>query len=381
MNIKEVLCADESIKDNYDYYEKILQRIVKHENFGSMNPIDIGISCGFPEKDVKSIVGKCCAIVSFEQNGCYFIVKEDEISYLIRFNLKTHEMIKFKKIGGYVNAKIRGDILAWSVTDSKQLHWENIRTGETGRFSIREKVHDFSILEDGFVVICQYQNYASWGEVIKYEYNGKEKHLRVISNYTEGTSIFDHKDKIYVVCSGRVWVVDENSQVISPTEEKADFDCRMMGESKYLSCIEFAEDDVYCYVHYSSGKNIMYGLNGETKNELSRKLDMYAGSYKKSVSRVLTTSRFKFIGHSLLSREDDSIVNFTLPRISDRYGREISQKLSQIKVIDSENKLFAVLGGEMIISLDFKSCVTTRYYSPVIKAGVKNSGVLGRYFL
>ena len=36
-------------------YQKMLSEILEHPKFGSMNPVDIGIECGYSENEVKKM--------------------------------------------------------------------------------------------------------------------------------------------------------------------------------------------------------------------------------------------------------------------------------------------------------------------------------------
>lgn len=363
MDIKEVLCADESIKDNYDYYEKILQQIVKHEKFGSMNPVDIGILCGFPEKDVIMLIEKSNMDEPCKEDWYYFIINVKDVPCLIKFNQKTHELSKVKKLANFAKTKTRKNILAWCVNDSHKLRWENLKTGEKGDFTIQD-VQDFTILEEGVLVICPYKNYAGWSEVVKYNFDGTEQHLRVISNYTEESSMVCHEDKIYIICSGRIWIIDENSEVIPPTKEKADFDCRKMGENKYLACVEFSDEDVYCYIHYEkSGKNIIYGIHSKTKKEVSSDLDMNVRLHNVFVPRAVTTQNYMLFRDSLIQRESNNVEKLVLPNtIRSALGKVEYPRLSQIEILESEDVLIGVLDETVIISLELEKGVTTCYY-------------------
>lgn len=363
MDIKEVLCTDKTIKDNYDYYEKILRQIVKHEKFGSMNPVDIGVSCGFPEKDVITLVEKCYTDQSSKEDWYYFIINVKDVPYLIKFNRKTHELFTVKKLANFVKAKTRKNILAWSVNDSNKLRWENLQTGKKGDFAIRG-VQDFSILEEGLLVICPYKNYDGWSEVIKYNFDGTEQHLRVISNYTAESSMVCHEDKIYIICSGRVWIIDENSEVKPPTKEKADFDCRKIGENKYLACVEFSDEDVYCYIHYEkSGKNIMYGIHSKIKKEVSSDLDMNVRLHNVFVPSVVTTQNYMLLGDSLIQRGSDNVEKLVLPNtVRSSFGKVEYPRLSQVEILESEDVLIGVLDKTVIISLELKKGIITSYY-------------------
>ena len=355
-----------------DLNKKMLDSITTHKAFGKMNPVDIGISCGFPEQDVIMLIEKCYTDQSCKENWYYFIINVKGVPYLIKFNRKTHEMFTVKKIANCLKAKTGKNILAWSVNDSNKLRWENLQTGKKGDFAIRG-VQDFSILEEGLLVICPYKNYVGWSEVIKYNFDGTEQHLRVISNYTAESSMVCYEDKIYIICSGRVWVIDKNSEVKSPTKEKADFDCRKMGENKYLACVEFSDEDVYCYIHYEkSKKNIMYGIHSKTKKEVSSDLDMNVRLHNVFVPSVITTQNYMLLGDSLIQRGSDNVEKLVLPNtVRSSFGKVEYPRLSQVEILNSEDILIGVLDETVIISLELKKGVATCYYGICNEIGIE----------
>lgn len=348
---------------NKELNKEILDSITAHKDFGTVNPVDIGVQCGYKEEDVITLIEKCYIDESCKEDWHYFIINVKDVPHLIKFNQKTHELSEVKKIGNFAKAKTKKNILAWSVNDSNKLRWENLQTGKKGDFAIRG-VQDFSILEEGLLVICPYKNYDGWSEVIKYNFDGTEQHMRVISNYTEESSIVYYQDKIYIICSGRIWIVDENSEIISPTKEKADFDCRKLGENKYLAYVEFSDEDVYCYIHYEkSGKNIMYGIHSKTRKDVTSELDMNVRLHNVFVPSVVTTKNYMLLGNSLIHRRSDNVEHLVLPNtVRSALGKVEYPRLSQLQILESEDVLIGVLDETVIISLELKKGVTTCYY-------------------
>lgn len=144
-------------------YRKIINEICNHKDFGKRNPVDIGIECGYSEKDVlkaiKTLSDKLYSKAdSVKQGGLYyFLVRKKENAYIILLNTNSWKITFISQVEEY-NQDIIYDIKDSHFVrnldkEKKILLWENLDTGKARRLLTDREIKMVMILNFGVLVI------------------------------------------------------------------------------------------------------------------------------------------------------------------------------------------------------------------------------------
>ena len=249
-------------------YEKMKNEIFDHKDFGKRNPIDIGIECGYSEKDVLEMLETLMHTenneTSFENHSetYYFILRKGTKGILVAVDVNTWETEIVKIIPHFFAQavfdynwhmgkwQIKGDMFVWTYVKQKDflskeldgfIYWENLKTGKQEKIKINfDAIQSILVTESEIIVIPQ--DYTRVGdEIIGYGYDGTVRRKRI--KYWGGDWLLEGKEKFYGISSQVVCCIDKNFE-----NQKVLFDIGSNITAKiHMVVAGLEEDRLFCY--------------------------------------------------------------------------------------------------------------------------------------
>ena len=185
---------------------EIMQRIRGHKDFGKRNPLAIGAELGYSKEEIfaaLSIQG-----TEKKEQKEYFILD----GHVVSVNLLNRRVSLVKELPEDCEAQIKFGILVWKVTKDKVIYWENLNSGESGKFFGQDLVsYRFFVVGDGIIL-------NNWNKIYKMEYTGNVwswdyKMFGGISVVTENNG------KIYLANMNSVICLDSETGILSTIYE------------------------------------------------------------------------------------------------------------------------------------------------------------------
>lgn len=172
------------MKNTNEYYLHILEEITNHADFQKKNPVDIGLECGYQEKEVEKAILMCYSIkqdYSNKEDIYYFVSKRGETSIQVgKIDVVNWTVEYLKDIKGVRMSedivRMNGSLLAYvSMRSKKKIVWEDIATGRTGELYVSASVKDLMLLDNS--VIAYVENRDKTHNFVRVTYDGKvEEH-------------------------------------------------------------------------------------------------------------------------------------------------------------------------------------------------------------
>ena len=279
---------------NNQYYMQIIKTIIQQNGADVKNPIDIGVECGYPEDDVINALQYVQKIEDEKDKSglLYFIVRLLGGSHIVSLNTYDWSVDFVKKIsyGSSDIAKIQKNILINIDSERHNINWDNLKTGESGKIKMAERIKDAVIVQDGIVVFD--------GAIItKAYFNGMRKDI-YIQDWCEDAILKDVSGDIYIIGKNSIWRVDKEINKVKKTAEWGD---------SIIKCIYRNPKGKYCYVKERSGKYKNYTLDGDIEEDVFSK--KYIGSAKfiekdqLNICEIAETKNYYFSGEIIYDKE------------------------------------------------------------------------------
>lgn len=343
--------------------EEILDSITTHKDFGKMNPVDIGVQCGYKETDIEKAIESSCSAenrcIDGNQDKYYFVFSDDETGYytngrteIVEFDLHNRSVSVVKYFDEKnCTVKIRGTTYAKSQIGTQYVYWENIKTGESGVFDMGLPVYDILVIEDGIVAACVPREYFK--RIIKITFKGERKTLEIEAPNYYGQELVEYKSKIYEIEGGNVWRIDENFNVIQKLEK---------GICDSIFAYGFGNEEIYFYTR----KGEFSYNNLETQVCTTEMTEQFR--YQSPPNRyfhIIETKSYRILGDTILDKETQKCSEIGSLSHGSAFiiGRNEEQR-SQIISLYLKNIVLFVRDGSMIGVLDLNSGVES-YYEPL----------------
>ena len=230
------------------YYENIIKKISEHKDWGKRNPLDIGKECGYSEEEIFAALEIQQSENKEEKE--YFILRNKVISV----NLQNRKVLLERKLNEKCNSEVKYGVLAWDDSEGifehgKNLYWENLNTGDKGKFTLPEDetkkrragfssmfkkgINKFWVLADGILI-------NSSSDFYKIDYNGTVNKLE--TDFWGADVVVEDEKNIYVADLFSVWSVNKD---LSEAKILCKYDS---GDSKTISALEKDDDKIYYHV-------------------------------------------------------------------------------------------------------------------------------------
>ena len=292
-------------------YQKMLSEILEHPKFGGMNPVDIGIECGYSENEVKKMLD--CAKETKEElepEIVYFILKDSKgIDVLMSVDTNSFEVKKNRELT-MENNKVKNHILVsygkdeddfiddfgddeiWDEDEDNDenrciiIKWENLKTGQTEEMwydmeEIGGEISDAWIVKSGIVI------YSSVGSAYLVPFDGR---LSERIDMEEPELILEDDSSIYSVNSSEILKIDGDFTWIFP---------------KNFEVSEIAGDDDIEAVEVENGKFYYYTNDYRVCGEnYAREKITWKNQKKSSIQTILVTDNYKLSGHGILKEKN-----------------------------------------------------------------------------
>lgn len=334
---KEKMVVDNYTKEQKEFYQNMMEEIGSHEDFGKRNPVDIGIDCGYSEDDIMKMIQMCQNRVQDDGEAeiYYFMLRRQEERYIVSVNINNWKVEIVKKLDkpkGYTDFyffEIAYDTAVWvSFSNDKQIFWENLKTGKSGKFLLDFGVYeqDILVIEDGVIVrtgkLSSKMKFIKYGfdkPITEVEYGGAFGYL---SGY-----LLDGGNIVYCVnvssSCGRIYSISKDL--------KSDFkkECEYMSSSERvddrlmkdtLTCCEIGIDNgkpfTYSFYEKWSNKSIfnLSSIRVAEKFTLSgfeRKYGHYVHKTDEMYHLIkdFTTEHYQLLGNSIYLKENGDELN------------------------------------------------------------------------
>lgn len=211
------------------YCKEMMNQICNHKDFGKRNPVDIGIECGYAEKDILEMIQKISDEQESEENKkdektgrtkYYFLVEgkfgeEDESPWIVSVDIQNWETKTVKKVENYRyiggSFCIKDNYFIYQKAcnlfgnqngNEKILYWENLETGEKRKLLLDSPINKFAFWDDNIFVLTD-------DELLLWD---TEKIIQRSERdvYISGDTIVTTKNKLYFIGSQNVYEVNTN---------------------------------------------------------------------------------------------------------------------------------------------------------------------------
>lgn len=348
---------------NKELNKEILDSITTHKDFGVMNPVDIGVRCGYKEVDVQEVIEGYCPVEKVCNDGIqdkyYFVFSDDTRGYyaegrteIIAFDLYKRSVTVLKCFDEkQCIVKIRATIYAKSKIGTQYVYWENIETGESGVFDIGLPVYDILVVEDGIVVACVPRE--RYKRIIKVNFKGERKTLEIETPNYYGQTLVEFKNKIYEIENDNVWRIDEDFNTIQKLEK---------GNCNSIFAYGFGDDEIYFYTR----KGEFSYNNIETQMCTEEMVGQFRYSSPPGIKfHIMETKTYRVLGDTILNKETQQCFKIrSLSQGSSFIIGRNEEERSQVVSLYSRNIVLFVRSGSMIGVLDLNSGVES-YYEPL----------------
>ena len=224
----------------------------------------------------------------------YFILD----GHVVSVNLLNRRVSLVKELPEDCEAQIKFGILVWKVTKDKVIYWENLNSGESGKFFGQDLVsYRFFVVGDGIIL-------NNWNKIYKMEYTGNVwswdyKMFGGISVVTENNG------KIYLANMNSVICLDSETGILSTIYEN---------EKKRITALEKDGNEV-CYFVFDDDKawNRYYHKYSVDGTEVERDA-IFSGTFAEPLGyvakpiEIVTTKNFKAHNNVIFQKNSGGIV-------------------------------------------------------------------------
>lgn len=246
--------------------EQMMRAITEHKDFGKRNPVDIGIECGYSEKEILDMMEKISAGQETEENKnhektertkYYFLIEgkfgeEQKAPWIVSVDIQNWEAKTVKKVENYkyIGGRfcIKDNYLiykeganSWMSAfmdnsgDAKILYWENLETGEKRKLLLDSKIRNFAFWNGNIFVFTD-------DELLLWD---TEKIIKRIErdNYISGNTIVTTENKLYLIDTLKVYEVNTSFSY------KEVWDGYRRASDYRIGAVEFIDNDLTWYIY------------------------------------------------------------------------------------------------------------------------------------
>ena len=206
--------------------EQMMRAITEHKDFGKRNPVDIGIECGYSEKELLDMIEKISVEQEIEENNeqdgrkkYYFLIEgkfgeEEKAPWIVSVDIQNWEAKTVKKMENYqyiggrfcikdsylVYQKGSRSVFMNDFGDAKILYWENLETGEKQKLLLDSNIKNFSFWNGNIFVLTD-------DELLLWD---TEKIIQKSKRdaYISGDTIVTTEKKIYIVGMSTIYEIN-----------------------------------------------------------------------------------------------------------------------------------------------------------------------------
>ena len=235
--------------------EQMMRAIAEHKDFGKRNPVDIGIECGYLEKELLDMMEKICAGQETEEDNkktgrtkYYFLIEgkfdgKHQAPWIVSVDIKNWEAKTVKKVENYDYRSgefcIKDNYFVYQQKSSKILYWENLETGEKRKIFLDSHIQNFAFWNENIFILTN-DELLLWDtdNIIKSFEN--DKHVR-------GDTIVTTEKKLYMVAISRIYEIntDLSSRVLWDGHDKA--------YGYEIGAVEYIDDELIWYMCKEKG--------------------------------------------------------------------------------------------------------------------------------
>ncbi len=353
------------------FYEEMAEKILQHKDYGTKNPVDIGIACGYTENDVLELmraIQKMQSDVENKSEKYYFLLQ----GYIVSVDIKSWKVEIVKKIHHFqeniFSAKagdkwvnrwcIKNNIFVYTMVtagedirsyNEKEVFWENLETGEQKRLLTDENVTNILIRKSDVCIVTT-TDIILWkkdGTVYK-----KEWHRRRNLFFEENDLLVEAEDCIYVIDDNSVYKIDcdLNSQEIWNHYNGSEASLFKMGAVEFvngkLSWYGYQEN---VHLFSDSSWSIRKYIEGESSYSIDS-TGFYPWKLDAGILLGVSTLNYRLLQNEIWSMDNKHKIC--------EFNRDISKETHQGQVIAiSEKDIFIGVskGGENLIKIDLRS--------------------------
>lgn len=238
--------------------EQMMRAITEHKDFGKRNPVDIGIKCGYSEKELLDMMEKISVEQEIEENNeqdgrkkYYFLIEgefgeDNEFPWIVSVDSQNWEAKTVKKVENYdyVGGKFcikynyfvyQNDTLWKKNGSGKILYWENIETGERRKLLLDSDIENFAFWNENIFVLTE-------DELLLWDTEKITKRIER-DNYISGDTIVTTENKLYLIDKHKVYEVNTSLSY------KEVWDGYRRASDYRIGAVEFLDNDLTWYIY------------------------------------------------------------------------------------------------------------------------------------
>ena len=294
--------------DKNKKYQNILQKIMKHKDYTKRNPLDIGMELGYTQEDIFEALSIQEIEEDEKEQKEYFVLQN---GYVVSVNLLNRNVTLVKKIDENSNAIIKNGILVWDDSKDgysfgvKTLFWENLNTGEHGKyvlpeeceqqsrlfFRISKDIDRFFVLKDGILIKSNQEYYKVYytGKVIKKE----------LDYFYKADLVLEKDDYMYIASRYCIWRMSSNLNDVEIISEYSP------DENRTIVALEKSDNDIFYHVFDESGLWHHYYRKYNANGERIQEDRFLSGDYADAIGYVVnpveifTTKNYKVYSNAI----------------------------------------------------------------------------------
>lgn len=180
----------------------------------------------------------------------YFLLQKDKKSYIVSIDITTWKIKLIKIVNNCSNIfSIKYGVFAYIQEDERRiLRWENLKTGECGKFSSKFDIQDIFVLEDGILICVPCK-------IIKYAYDDTDDAIKERAFPHTPRYVLEEKEKIYIISFNDIYCIDkdfndrkiEQLYTLDRTRMPSN---RILTQGPVISEVGFYETDILGYASY-----------------------------------------------------------------------------------------------------------------------------------
>lgn len=213
--------------------------------------------------------------------------------------------------------EIAYDTAVWvSFNNDKEIFWENLRTGKTGKFLLDFKVfkHDILIIEDGIIV--RTSKLYSKMRLIKYGFDNSVVEVEYGAPFAYMTGcLLDGGNLIYCVnvssSCGRIYSISKD------LEGGFQKECEYISSSDRIDSSQIKESMTWCEVGIDNGSPFAYSFYEKWRNRVVEKFTLkgFKRMYGRHISKAeemdhlikdFTTEHYQLLGSYIYTKNSEN---------------------------------------------------------------------------
>lgn len=348
--------------------EQMMRAITEHKDFGKRNPIDIGIECGYTEKEILDMIQKISGEQDIEKNKndektertkYYFLVEgkfggDEKAPWIVSVDIQNWEVKTVKKMEDYqyiggrfciknnylVYQKGSGSVFMNDTGDTKILYWENLETGEKRKLLLDSNIKNFSFWNGNIFVLTD-------DELLLWD---TEKIIQKSKrdSYIAGDTIVTTEKEIYIVGTSTIYEINTDLSYREWWEGyrrasgyrigAVEFINNVLAWYVYKEELHFFGDSSWSYRKYrNKGNNYSTGSKGFYASKVGANSDPLKGVFTKNYrllqEEIRTIDNEKKIcdfprktdsysnqGQVIAIADKDIFIGVTSAKVGDCYG-------------------------------------------------------------